>query len=172
MAEDAGRRFVRFTRGAGERIGRAVVGFERQSAPAAPLTFEHIVPNIGNAKVFRIATFTGQWSVNTYKTVTFRNSTSTATVENLFVTLPAPPAGATVGVAKDGTSWELCCWPMSTDTAVFVRATQSTTFLTQVNLEFTFNSATCSVTAKQTNSTASCVVFKDVFTSTFFKLSW
>jgi hypothetical protein len=172
VSEDAGRRYVRFTRSAGERIGRAVLAVEGASRPSDGLAYEHPIPVLSNARVFRIATFTGKWDINTFKTVTFRNSTNTASVENLFVTLPSPPAGATVGIAKDGTQWELVTWPMSTATAIFVAATQSTTFLTDVKLQITLNTQFCSIDTKQTNSTASCVVFKDVFTSNYFKLSW
>lgn len=172
MAEDAGRSFVRFTRSAGERVARSVMGFEKMSDAASGLSFEHVTPALVNAKVFRIATFTGAWEINTFKTVTFRNSTNTASVENLFVTLPAPPTAKPVGIAKDGTSWELVSWPMATATAIFIATTQATTFLTDVDLDITFNSALCSITVKQTNFTASCVVLKDTFNSSFFKLAW
>ena len=108
MAEDAGRRFVRFTRGAGERIGRAVVGFERQTGQTAPLTFEHQTPGIAPAKVFRVTTFTGSWAKDSYKTLvlTINGVTSTVSVENFLYTLP-DEGSKKIAVAKDGGDWFL-----------------------------------------------------------------
>lgn len=108
MAEDAGRRYVRFTRGAGERIGRAVVGYERQSNGAAPLTFEHLTPIIGSVAVIKKATFTGDWEKDSYKTVTLTrgSGTSTVSVENFLYTLPSE-GSKTIAVAKEGTNWFL-----------------------------------------------------------------
>jgi len=107
VAEDAGRRYVRFTRSAGERIGRAVIGFERQSDRAAPLTFEHIQPFVAS-KVFRMATFgTAAWSVDSSAMVTFLGSTNTATALNLFGSLETAATTRQVAIAKDGTTWYL-----------------------------------------------------------------
>ena len=108
MAEDAGRRFVRFTRGAGERIGRAVVGFERQTKGASPLTFEHIVPGAPASKVFRMATFgTAAWPVDSSAVVTFLGVTNTATALNVFGSLSTAASSRQVAIAKDGTTWFL-----------------------------------------------------------------
>lgn len=105
--DDAGRRFVRFTRSAGERIGRAVIGFEKQSGVASPLTFEHQTPSVTpNTKVFRVATFSGAWAKDTLKTVTLRGSTVTLSVENFMCTFP-DNGTKNIGVAKDGTGWFL-----------------------------------------------------------------
>jgi len=108
VAEDAGRRFVRFTRGAGERIGRAVVGFERQTGQTAPLTFEHQTPSVAPAKVFRVTTFTGSWAKDSYKTLvlTINGVTSTVSVENFLYTLP-DEGSKKIAVAKDGGDWFL-----------------------------------------------------------------
>ena len=108
MAEDAGRRFVRFTRGAGERIGRAIIGFERQTKGAAPLTYEHIVPGAPASKVFRMATFgTAAWPVDSSAMVTFLGATNTATALNLFGSLSTAASSRQVAIAKDGTTWFL-----------------------------------------------------------------
>jgi len=60
-------------------------------------------------KVFRICTFTGSWSINTDKTVTFRGITTTpntVSVRNLVCGL-SPTAQCDITVAKDGTAWYL-----------------------------------------------------------------
>ena len=107
MAKDAGRHFVRFTRAAGERIGRAVIAVERQTKGAAPLTFEHQTPSVTQTtKVFRVATFSGAWSKDTLKTVTLRGSTTTLSVENFICTFP-DDGSKNIAVAKDGTGWFL-----------------------------------------------------------------
>jgi hypothetical protein len=99
---------VRFTRGAGERIGRAVIGFERQTKAAAPLTFEHIVPGAPASKVFRMASFgTAAWPVDSSAVVTFRGVTNTATVLNEFGSLSTAVSSRQVAIARDGTAWFL-----------------------------------------------------------------
>jgi hypothetical protein len=108
VAEDAGRRFVRFTRGAGERIGRAVVGFERQTKGTAPLTFEHQTPSVAPSAVIRKSTFTGAWAKDSYKTLvlTINGVTSTVSVENFLYTLP-DEGSKKISIAKDGGDWFL-----------------------------------------------------------------
>jgi hypothetical protein len=99
---------VRFTRGAGERIGRAVVGFERQTKGASPLTFEHQTPSVpANSKVFRAATFTGAWGIESVKVVNVRSG-GTLAVENFIASFP-DSGTKKIGVAKDGTGWFLVC---------------------------------------------------------------
>jgi hypothetical protein len=104
---DPGKRYIRFTRGAGERIGRAVIAVEKATRPGCVLTFDHQAPAIP-AKHFRVGTFTGSWSINSLKTVTLRNSTATLTVENFICTFP-DDGTKNIGVAKDGTGWFLVC---------------------------------------------------------------
>ena len=60
-------------------------------------------------KVFRVCTFTGAWSINSAKTVTFRNVTSTpntVSVTNLVCGL-SPTGSCDATIAKDGTAWYL-----------------------------------------------------------------
>lgn len=60
-------------------------------------------------KVFRICTFTGSWSIDTDKTVTFRGVTSTpntVTARNIFANL-AQTGTLNCAIAKDGTAWYL-----------------------------------------------------------------
>ena len=58
------------------------------------------------SKTFRVCTFTGSWSINASKTVTFRGSTNTLSVVNLVCGLN-PSGSCDVSVAKDGTAWYL-----------------------------------------------------------------
>ena len=60
-------------------------------------------------KTFRIATFTGSWSIGTLKTVTLKATTTTpntVSVMNLVCGL-SPSAACDVSIAKDGTAWYL-----------------------------------------------------------------
>jgi hypothetical protein len=109
---------VTFTRPAAERIAkvvRAVEGGDRDtpgiyfgSAPAS------------QQKTFRVCTFTGAWSINASKTVTFKNQTTTpntVSATNLFLGLPENGT-RNCGIAKDGTGWYLIQWQMDAATAL------------------------------------------------------
>lgn len=130
MAEDAGRRYVRFTRSAGERIGRTVIAFEKQSAPVSPLSFEHQTPGISPSAVVRKATFTGAWAKDSFKTVTLTRGggTSTVSVENFLYTLP-DEGSKKIAVAKDGTAWFLVNVEHVTQNVIW-NVSQSSTALT------------------------------------------
>jgi len=63
----------------------------------------------GGGKAFRICTFTGAWSIDAQKTVTFRNVTTTpntVSATNLFWPIPDGEERA-CAIAKDGTAWYL-----------------------------------------------------------------
>ena len=99
---------VTFTKPAAERIGKVVRTVEAGNRDQGPLEFG---PRVGGAsgKVFRVCTFTGAWSINASKTVTFRNQTTTpntVSVVNLVCGLN-PSGSCDVSVAKDGTAWYL-----------------------------------------------------------------
>lgn len=99
---------VSFTRPAAERIGKAVRQVEAGDRDLGPIEWG---PRGGGAasKVFRVCTFTGAWSINTAKTVTFRNVTSTpntVSVTNLVCGL-SPTGSCDATIAKDGTAWYL-----------------------------------------------------------------
>ena len=99
---------VSFTRPAAERIGKAVRQVEAGDRDLGPLEWG---PRGGGGagKVFRVCTFTGAWSINSAKVVTFRNVTSTpntASVTNLVCGL-SPTGSCDVSIAKDGTAWYL-----------------------------------------------------------------
>jgi len=105
----AGTQRVTFTKGAAERIGKVVREVEAGNRDQGPLTFG---PRVGGAggKTFRICTFTGSWSINASKTVTFRNQTTTPnTVSAINLVCGLNPGTVTcdVSIAKDGTAWYL-----------------------------------------------------------------
>ena len=103
----AGTQRVTFTKDAASRIGRVVRTVEAGNRDQGPLTFG---PRVGaSGKTFRVCTFTGSWSINASKTVTFRNKTTTpntVSVVNLVCGLN-PSGSCDVSVAKDGTAWYL-----------------------------------------------------------------
>ena len=98
---------VTFTKPAAERIGKVVRTVEAGNRDQGPLTFG---PRVGaSGKTFRVCTFTGSWSINASKTVTFRGVTTTpntVSVVNLVCGLN-PSGSCDVSVAKDGTAWYL-----------------------------------------------------------------
>lgn len=99
---------TQFTRGSAERIARVVRAAELATPGASPLNFER-VDVVQKAKVFRVATFTGSWSKNTLKTVTFRGVTTTpntAVATNLFAAISGSGT-RNCAIAKDGTAWYL-----------------------------------------------------------------
>ena len=76
-------------------------------ATKIPTRFESLPAQAG--KAFRICTYTGAWSKNTAKTVTFRGVTATpntVSATNLFAALPAKGT-RNCAIAKDGTAWYL-----------------------------------------------------------------
>ena len=95
---------VTFTKPAAERIGKVVRTVEAGNRDQGPLTFG---PRVGGASG---KTFTGSWSINALKTVTFKNQTTTpntAAAVNLFAAIAAPSSAANCAIAKDGTAWYL-----------------------------------------------------------------
>jgi hypothetical protein len=100
---------VTFTKPAAERIAKVVRAVEGGDRDTGPLTFGNRGVG-GNPKVFRVATFTGAWSINDTKTVTFKNQTATpntAAAVNLFAALTAASGSRNCAIAKDGTAWYL-----------------------------------------------------------------
>jgi hypothetical protein len=98
---------VSFTRPAAERIGKAVRQVEAGRRDLGPIEWG---PRGGSsAKVFRVCTFTGAWAINTAKTVTFRNVTTTPnTVSAINLVCGLSPTGSCdATIAKDGTAWYL-----------------------------------------------------------------
>jgi hypothetical protein len=110
--QGAGKSFVSFSRPAAQRIAKAVRVIEAGDRNQPGLTFDHPMPGGVGGKVFRVCTFTGAWSKNTAKVVTFINVTSTpntAVAENIFVAISGTTATTTknCAIARDGTAWYL-----------------------------------------------------------------
>jgi hypothetical protein len=103
---------ITFTRPAAERIAKVVRQVEGGDRDSSGLTFRRVPPQGEAGKVFRIATFTGAWSISTTKVVTFKYQTATpntATVVNLFafVGVTSSAVQTDCAIAKEGTSWFL-----------------------------------------------------------------
>jgi hypothetical protein len=99
---------VSFTRTAADRIGKVVRQVEGGSRDLSPIEWGPRGVG-GSAKVFRVCTFSGAWAINSAKTVTFRNVTTTPnTVSVMNIVCGLSPAGSCdASIAKDGTAWYL-----------------------------------------------------------------
>jgi hypothetical protein len=120
---------VVFTRPAAERIAKVVRSVEGGDRDQAGITYGS--DSAYAPKVFRVCTFTGAWAIDTAKTVTFRNVTSTpntVSAYNLFCDLPNYGQRA-CSVAKAGTAWYLVA-SQFTSVDVVVGATLGTAGLT------------------------------------------
>jgi hypothetical protein len=65
-------------------------------------------PRRGGGGGFRICTFTGSWSINAAKTVTFKGVTTTpntVAATNLFASISTALGSRNCAIAKDGTAW-------------------------------------------------------------------
>lgn len=94
---------VVFTRPAAERISKVVRDVELGNRDCGPIYSRGVLAQ-PSGKVFRVCTFTGSWSINTQKTVTFQNQTTTpntVSATNIYAGLNS----GTVSIAKDGTAW-------------------------------------------------------------------
>ena len=168
----AGTQRVTFTKPAAERIARVVREIEGGDRDGGPLTFGARVGE-ANAKVFRVCTFTGAWSINASKTVTFRGVTTTpntVAAVNLFFPFPAPASATDCAIAKEGTAWYLIDVPFETATAVFVGATSSTSVMTDVELSASLNTNACTISIGKTLVTTSVTIVSSTFTATFARL--
>lgn len=99
---------VTFTKPAAERIAKVVRAVEGGNRDCGPLTFGARIGGV-SGKVFRICTYTGAWSKNTDKTVTFRGVTTTpntVSATNLFANVSGSGT-KNCAIAKDGTAWYL-----------------------------------------------------------------
>lgn len=103
-------RFVKFSHGSAQRIAKVVRTVEAGDRNQPGITFDHPMPASG--KVFRIGTFSGSWSIDSSKTVTFKYQTATpntASATNLFFDIPSDGT-KNCAIAKDGTAWFLVQW--------------------------------------------------------------
>jgi hypothetical protein len=177
---------TQFTRESAERIANVVRAAELASPAARPLSFER-VDTPQKPKLFRVCTFTGAWSINSTKTVTFKNQTATpntVAAVNLFFPFPAPAAATDCAIAKDGTAWFLIDVPFETATAVFVgevttgirvvsaataivlSSVASSSVLTDVTLSASLNTSNCTISIGKTLVTASRTFVSGTSTAT------
>jgi hypothetical protein len=184
---------VIFDEAAALRIVNTIRIVETGDRAERPLTFDP-VPVSQQRKTFRIATFTGAWSIGATKTVTFKfqaNTPNTVVATNLFFPFPAPASARDCSIAKDGTAWFLVDVPFETATAVFASATNTSVFvastaaqtvLVGITVSAALDTANCSITVSTTQSTSSvtvvgataaAIVMSSTFTSSFirFKVS-
>jgi hypothetical protein len=100
---------VTFTRPAAERIAKVVRTVEGGDRDQPGISYGSAPGVIG--KTFRVCTYTGSWTINDAKTVTFRGVTTTPnTVAAMNLTFHLPEIGAgpyDCGIAKNGTAWYL-----------------------------------------------------------------
>jgi hypothetical protein len=151
--QGAGKSFVSFSRPAAQRIAKAVRVIEAGDRNQPGLTFDHPMPGGVAGKVFRVCTFTGAWSINTSKTVTFKYQTATpntASATNLFFPVTST-AQLDCGIAKDGTAWFLIDVPFCTASAVFV---------TSFSVVATLNTNTCGIIVSTTAGTATATFLR------------
>jgi hypothetical protein len=100
---------TQFTRESAERIANVVRAAELATPAARPLSFEPLI-DARKPKLFRVCTFTGAWSINAEKTVTFKYQTATpntVAAMNLFAALATASGSRNCAIAKDGTAWYL-----------------------------------------------------------------
>lgn len=103
---------VDFTRGAAERIARAVRIVEQGERDQTGPEYGAVVDSGfgGGGKAIRICTFTGSWAKNTLKTVTLAFQTSTPNTHiasNLFSNISVDCGSRKCAIARDGTAWYL-----------------------------------------------------------------
>lgn len=175
----AGTERVTFTSGAADRIAKVVRTVEAGDRDCGPLTFGARVGGV-SGKVFRICTFTGDWSIGSEKTVTFKYQTATpntVSATNLFFPITNTATGdRDCAIAKDGTAWFLVDVRLGTATAVFVTSTntgivvsstQSLPRVTDVNLSASLNTSACTITIGKTLVTASTIFVTGTATAVF-----
>jgi streptogramin lyase len=96
---------VIFDEAAALRIVNTIRKVETGDRAERPLTFEAVQQP---RKIFRIATFSGSWSIGATATVSFASATAnTAVAVNLFAAVPAPSGTAHCAIARDGSAWYL-----------------------------------------------------------------
>jgi hypothetical protein len=97
---------VQFTRESAERIASVVRSVELATPSGRPMSFEPVQSQT-QVKPFRMATYTGAWSINTAKVVTL-SSGATLAAGNRTFHLPDIGTGPyDCAVARDGTAWWL-----------------------------------------------------------------
>lgn len=161
---------VTFTRPAAERIAKVVRTVEGGNRDAGPLMFGNRGVS-GNAKLFRVCTYTGAWAIGSTAAVTFKYQTTTpntVSATNLFFPVTSTAAGSRdCAIAKDGTAWFLIDVKLAERTAVFIVSTQSTSRITDVTLSASLNTSACTITIGKTLVTAATVLVTATATATY-----
>jgi hypothetical protein len=109
---------VQFTGEAAKRIANVVRTVEAGPRGVQPVDWG--MPRLDGVGgiVFRMATYTGSWTINTDNTVKFLSNTEqTALARNILLTLPEATEDRNCAVAKDGTAWFLINWQQDVVTA-------------------------------------------------------
>ena len=183
---------VTFTRPAAERIAKVVREVEAGDRDQPGLTFGNRITG-SSGKTFRMATFTGAWAINSSRTVTFRNQTTTpntVSATNLLLDMSSTAVTATrnCAIAKDGTAWYLVfpqAWTrevtLATGTAeqavITGLETSTLTFLTSmptanfsvisgISISATLNTTDCSISISQETQGTTVVVLSGAPQST------
>lgn len=100
---------VVFLRPDAERIARVVRAVENGNRDQQPLRFGRVFEK-RDPKVFRVATFSGEWGKNSSKVVTFKYQSATpntASAVNLFANIGTATGSRNCAIAKEGTAWFL-----------------------------------------------------------------
>jgi len=100
---------TQFDLGSAARVARVVRAVEQEPRRTRPLTFSPVI-EAGRRKVFRVCTFTGAWTINSAKTVTYKYQTATpntVVAMNLFATLGTAASSRNCAIAREGTAWYL-----------------------------------------------------------------
>ena len=132
----SGSQRVSFTRQGADRIARVVRTVEQGDKKGNALTFgkRYYTPPSSAGDIFRVAAFTGSWSVDSTKTIEFIDpiySGATATAINYFCGI----AGGEVGVAKNASNvWHLISWEM-----------QEVCTTRVIDIEVELNTANCEI---------------------------
>ena len=159
---------VQFTRESAERIANVVRTVELVPTPGRPLSFEQMAV-ASTRKTFRMATFTGAWSINSAKVVTLRGSTATLSATNLLLNVPS--AGTrNCAIARDGTAWYLVFPQVRTRDVTLATGTQSQSVVSGISLSGSLNTSNCSITIGSTLTTAAIVVQTGTYTATVITL--
>lgn len=162
---------VVFTRPAAERIAAVVRDYEAGDRDGVGLRFGSRVSQ-PTGKLFRVCTFTGAWSINSSKTVTFKYQTSTpntVSATNLFFPIDGTST-RDCAIAKDGTAWFLVDVPFETATAVFFTGTTTQTVVSDITLSASINTNNCAITVNKTLTTASVTVVTGTSTSSYLRI--
>ena len=124
---------VQFTRESADRIANVVRTLELTPAKGAPLNYDAMLQQ-SQRKVFRVCTFTGAWPINSSKTLTFQNVTTTpntVSATNQLFTIGDACETQVAYIGKIKSDWHLLN-VQHHETAVIVNVT-----LTTAALQFT-----------------------------------